>query len=520
VSAVHHPGPRFLYYWQDIAAGGVLGDAGFRKALYYFVNKQLAKSIEPSSDTTNSLINRNNKFWFMPSQEVKVDAGFALIDGRQDTNPLPGVQALNAARYIDQNGDGWRDTPAGAPFTVRIGSLGFLNSPDPRKATIAGAYVDALRRQGVNAVHVEFTSWADLRTAETNHLVDVALETYDPGMANPRWLETFQPIIDANDANTITHLGLGKNAFTLDLRQLHFNHVTFYNSGCACVLPVLHYETLEVYDRDAYAGYVDMFGGINNVWSFQNLKRPAIGALAVSISSFAKSVTSGARTTVLVVVTDANGAAVKNATVDLTATAGPLSAYTGLTDSSGRLQVTWTAPLVSQDTDVTVVATVTKQQYVGGVVSTTLTAHAPFRPLDVAVVTGASIVNASTSTTVQVTVSSPGGFVADANVTLTVSLPGGALGAYTGRTDTNGVLSTTFKASPTVRSLYRIDVSASKAGYASGTGTGSVIVNAPPTDSGKFQRVTVALPGFETIAVIAAIGAAVAVLRWRSRREG
>ncbi len=521
VSAVHHPGPRFLYYWLDIASGGALADVGFRKALYYFVNKQLAKSIEPGADATNSLINRNNKFWFLPAQEVKVDAGFALIDGRQDTNPLPGVQALDAARYIDQNGDGWRETPAGAPLALRIGSLGFLNSPDPRKATIAGAYVDVLRRQGVNAVHVQFTSWADLRTAEATHLVDVALETYDPGMTNPRWLETFQPILDANDANTIFHLGLGRNAFTLGERQLHFNHVTFYNSGCACVLPVLHYETLEVYDRDVFTDYVDMFGGVNNVWSFASVKAPPLSTLTISISSFAKSVTSGNAVTVQIVASDSRGVAVMNATVDLTATSGTLSASTGLTDSGGRFEVAWTAPAVSQDTDVTVTATVTKLQYVGGVVSTVLTAHPPFRPLYVAVVAGAPVVNASTSTTVQVTVTSTGGSpVADANVTLTVFLPGGELGAHTGRTDATGAFSTTFKASPSVRSLYRIEASASKAGYAAGTGTGSVIVNAPPTDLANFQRVTVALPGFETIAVIAALGAAVAVLRWRSRREG
>ena len=520
VSAVHHAGPRFLYYWLDIPSGGVLGDAGFRKALYYFVNKQLAKSIEPSADTTNSLINRNDQFWFLPSWEVRVDAGFALINGRQDTNPLPGVQALDAARYIDQNGDGWRDTPAGAPFSLRIGSLGFLNSPDPRKATIAGAYVDALRRQGVNAVHVQFTSVADLRTAETNHLVDVALETYDPGTANPRWMETFQPILDANDPNTITHLGLGRNAFTMDLRQLHFNHVTFYNGGCACVLPVLHFDTLEVYDRDVYAGYVDMFGGINNVWSFASLRAPTLGTLTVTISSLSRTVTSGSRTTVQVVVTDSNGVGVTNATVDLTKTAGTLSTATGVTGTGGRFEATWTAPPVSQDTDATVTATVSKLQYVGAVVWTAITARAPFQPLEVSVVSAASVLNASTSTSVQVTVSSSGNPVADAELTLAVSLPGGELVAQTGRTDASGVFSTSFQASPTVRSLYRIDVSASKAGYTPGTGTGSVIVNAPAPDPAKFQRVTVALPGFEALAVLAAIGVAVGVLRWRNRREG
>ena len=520
VSSVHNPGPRFLYYWLDLPSAGPLGDAGFRNALYRFVNKQLAEAIEPSSGATNSPISRDNQFWFLPSWEVKVDAGFTAIDGRQDTNPLPGIQALDTAGYIDRDGDGWRDSPAGAPVTIRVGSLAFRNSPDPRKATITGAYVDAIRRQGVNAVHVEFTSWADLRTAEANHQVDVALETYDPGMSNPRWLETFQPILDANDPNTITHLGLGRNAFTLALRQLHFNHVTFYNSECACALPVLHYDTWEVYDRDTFSGYVDMFGGINNVWSFANLKAPPIGTLTVSISSIARSVTSGSSTIVQIVVADSAGVAMPDATVDLSATGGTLSASTGLTSSAGRFQVTWTAPPVTHDTDVTITATVTKRQYAGGVVWTVVTAHAPFQPLEVLVVAGAPIVNASTSTSVQVTVTASGAAVPGASVTLTVALPGGELGAQTGQTDASGVFSTTFKASPSVRSLYRVDVSASKAGYAPGSGAGSVIVNGPAPDPAKFQRVTVALPGFETLAVIAALGAAVFILRWRNRREG
>ena len=538
VSSVHNPGPRFLYYWLDVSVAGPMTDVNFRRGLYLLVNKQSAAQIEPSSKVTHSLISREEVFWFLTSWEVVRDAGFTTIRDpagtpRQDTNPFAGAQALDTAGYLDRNGDGWRETPTGAPLVLRVGSLGFLGSPDPRKATIAGAFVDVLQRQGVNAVHVQFTSWADLRNAEATHAVDVSLETYDPITTNPRFLETFAPLTtaaslltDTNARNVATHLNLGKNSFTSGLRALHYNHVTYYNSLCACVLPVLHYESLEVYDRQAFSGWVDSFGGIDNVWSFANAKQPTLGALTISISSFSRSVPSEGSTTVQVAVSDSSGAAVQGASVSLSGTAGTLSPTTGVTDSNGRFQAQWTAPPVTQDWDVTVTATVTKPQYTGGTVWTGLTARAPFRPLEVTVTLADAVLNSSVGTSVQVSVRTSGGAgVGDADVSMSVSLPGGQLLAYSGRTGscpstTCGTFSTTFKGYPTVRSIYRIDASASKAGYAPGSGAGSVIVTPPQNTADQFQRVTVTVPGFETLAVIGAIGAAIAILRWRSRREG
>src|SRR3989454_4250030 len=529
VSSVHNPGPRFMYYWLNVAGGGAIGDVNFRRALYLLVNKQLAISIEPSSKVTHSLISREDTFWFMPSWEVVRDAGFTTIRDpagtpRQDTKPFPGAQALDMAGYVDRTGDGWRENRTGAPLSINVGGVDF--HVDPRDTTIVGAYIDVLRRQGVNANIVVFNSWTDLRAAEASGAVQVALETFDPGSGNPRWMETFQPIIAANDPNTITHLGLGKNAYTLADRRLHFNHVTYYNSLCACVLPVVHYESLEVYDRASFAGWMPGFGGINNVWSFGSLKQPPLGALSATISVFTKSVTSGGTTTVQVAVSNAGGAAVANATVALATTSGAPNPSSGLTDPNGRFQSTWTAPTVSQDTDVTVTAPVSKHHYAGTVVWAGLPAHAPFRPLDVSVIVGQAILNSSVSTSVSVQVTSLGQAVPDADVSLSLSLPGGTLSPYSGRTGTTcpgatcGVFTSTFVGNPTVRSIYRIDVSASKAGYTPTTGTGSVIVTPPPNDTTKFTRVTTTVPGFETLAVLAAIGAAVAVLRWRSRREG
>ena len=527
ISAVHHPGPRFMYYWMNVAGGGVMTDVNFRNAIYLFVNKQLAASIEPSSAVTMSLINRAESFWYMPEWEVVRDAGFTAIRDsggtpRQDTNPYPGVQAMDKALYLDRNGDGWRETPAGAPFTVRIGSLAFLNSPDPRKATITGAYVDVLRRQGVNAVHVEFTSWAELRNAESAGTVDMALDVADYATANPRFIETFQPLIAAADPDIDLHLTLGKNAMTLAERALHYNHVTYYNSLCACVLPVLHFETLEVYDRDVFSGWVDAYGGINNVWSFANLKLPPLGALKLSLSTFSNSVPSGQSTTVQVVVVDQGDAPVEDVNVELVATIGTLTTATGTTDVNGRFSTPWAAPMATENVDATVSVTVSKPQYQGAVASTSITVHPPYHPLGVAVTLANTELDAGQSTDVQVLVTSSGVAVQGADVTLTVSLPGGTLAAYSGTTDGSGAFHTTFSATPSVRSIYRIDVDATMAGYAPGARSGSVIVSPRPIQASDYQTINVIqnVPGFETLAVIAAIGAAVALLRWRRRREG
>lgn len=529
VSAVHNPGPRFMYYWFNVAGGGAMSDVTFRRGLYLLVNKQLAVQIEPSAKVTHSLISREDQFWFMPTWEVVRDAGFTTIRDplgtpRQDTNPFAGAQALDTAGYLDRNGDGWRETPTGAAFSINVGVVGF--NVDPRKTTIVGAYIDVLRRQGVNANLIAYNSWTDLRAAEASGALQVALETYDPMTWNPRWMETFAPIIAANDANTITHLGLGKNSYTLAERRLHFNHVTYYNSLCACVPPVVHYENLEVYDRNSFSGWVETFGGVNNVWSFGSLRQPALGALSVSISPFTRSVTSGGSTTIQIVVSDGSGAPVAGATVDLTATAGTANPATGVTDATGRFQATWNAPAVTQDTDVTVTATVSKAQYVGAVVWTGVTTHAPFRPLDVMVTVETPTLNAGDITNVSVLVTSLGAPVPDASVSLTASLPGGILLFHSGLTGstcpgaTCGVFTTMFFGDPSVRSIYRIDVSASKPGYSPGNGAGSVIVTPAPNDPDEFTRVTTVIPGFETVAVLAAIGAAVLILRMRSRREG
>ncbi len=139
---------------------------------------------------------------------------------------------------------------------------------------------------------------------------------------------------------------------------------------------------------------------------------------------------------------------------------------------------------------------------------TGLTAHAPFRPMDVTVTLGSSVLGAGNTTSVQVYVTTAGGAPVDtADVSLTVSLPGGRLVASSGRTNGAGLFTTTFSAYPSVRSIYRIDVA-------------SVIVTPAPNQPSDYPHVSTTIPGFEALAVIGAIGAAVAVLRWRSRREG
>jgi hypothetical protein len=345
-------------------------------------------------------------------------------------------------------------------------------------------------------------------------------------------METFAPLLaagglsDPDARNVITHLNLGKNATTLAERVLHYNHVTFYNSQCACVLPVLHYETLEAYDRDAFVGWADGYGGVNSAWSFAGLMLPQLGPLTVSLTAVSHTVSSGGRTQVQVTVTDMNDVAVLTATVSLSATAGTFTPGGGLTDANGRFRTNWTAPSAGGNLDATVTATVTKTQYSGAAASTTITVHPLYRPLDVAVSVGATSIEAPNSTTVQVLVTSGGLPVPDANVSLSLSLPGGVLGTYSGTTAATGTglgtFSTTFTASPSIRSIYRIDVAVSKAGYAPGSGTISVLVSPKKNVATDFQSVNVVqnVPGFEALVFIGALGAAVAIVRWRQRREG
>ncbi len=525
VSAVSNPGPQFLYYWTDAAGSGPMADMNFRRAMYLLVNKQSAKVSDPASITTNSMISRLDSFWFLPSWEVVRDAGYTAAQdpdlvNRKFTNTFPGSQALDMAGYLDRNGDGWRETPTGAPLVVRVGVVDY--NVDPHKTAIASdGFVVVLQRANVNATGVLYPSWADLRTAESSHAVDMALDLTDSATANPRFLETFAPLLSANDPNVALHLGLGRNATTLAERVLHYNYVTYYAALDADVLPILHYTLTDVYDRDAFQGWVGMFGGINNVWSFASLQLPQLGPLGITLSTDAATVTSGGGTAIRVVVLDSAGAGVANATVDLTVSAGVAAYTSGLTDANGRFSTEWTAPTVTDTLDVVVTATVYRPQYAGGTASTALTVHPTFRLMIVDVLIGNNTPLAGHATAVQVHVTSSGSDVAGAIVTLSVSLPGATLSKYSDLTPANGTVTLAFTAMPSVRSIYRIDVAASLAGYAPGSGSGSVIVNPKATEKTDYTTVTEIqnVPGFDTFLVVAALGVGIAVLRWR-RREG
>ena len=348
----------------------------------------------------------------------------------------------------------------------------------------------------------------------------------------PDWLMSMPEIRAANDTQADLHLNLGGGtSYSQATRALHVGHVYHYIGANADVLPVLHFDSLEAFDFETFDGWVNMFGGINNFWSYMGLRRPSVDAnsdgvqdtLSARLSIFpTRSLGPGGTTDVQVEVRDELDLPVAGAEVELSLPPGmgSLAAATGTTDGTGIFRTEYTAPAtIAEDDDVQVSAVVTKGQYTGTGASGLLSLHAPgLADLRVTVARGAPESASGNSTTVTVQVRDAAGTaVSGAAVTLRTDLPGATITPSSGTT-TNGQFQATITADVAQGMTYQITAEVSMTGFADETGSASLVVQ-PRVGTPPRIDVTRNVPGFEAVAAVGAIAVVFALVALARRRE-
>ncbi|MEE9593042.1 MAG: ABC transporter substrate-binding protein, partial [Thermoplasmata archaeon] len=111
ITVVTNPGLSQFFLGFD-TTDPILGEAVLRQAIAHVLNKELFLQIHPSVVGTSSLVASANLAWFNTSVP-QYDAGFTLVAGRSTVNVAQSNSILDLAGYLDADGDGWRDTPAG-----------------------------------------------------------------------------------------------------------------------------------------------------------------------------------------------------------------------------------------------------------------------------------------------------------------------------------------------------------------------------------------------------------------------
>ncbi len=513
-TTVNNPGLTHLTVGFNLSAGNPVADSDLRQALAITLNPILYEIIHPATDRSRTLIIDENVPWYnhnVPVYQVTINAF-----PRSTSLLTPSLQILDDAGYLDRDGDGLREMPDGSPLSVNI--VGVPVTENARIFTIQAAIFDIFNRMGVDASLEEVPS-ADLPARLQSGPFDLFVANLDTTL-DPGFLWDYYHtsgslnVFGHSDAALDAALDAANAAADMADRQVQVDLIQWLTLSQAIAVPVLHFDAIEATARGVFDGWVDMPGGINNIWTYLNLHPPQIGSLSASLSVVPLGATSGSDVTALVRAVDQDGVAVEN--VNAALFMGGVEVASGLTDAAGSASLTFPAPSVSGATEVVVTLEATRTGYVGDRVSASMTV----RPdIGILVVTLASdVVSIGPDDTASITVTvrdGAGATVSGASVSLSISGTGGALASKSGSTGSGGTFATSFTADVGVRTQFQISATASLAGFEDGAGSTSVFGE---------QRVGTAVPrpspGFDIGAIIAAVVilAVLATVVWWTRR--
>jgi len=511
------PGFEFLQFGMN-TQHAPLDDPAFRVAVSSALDRELTKQIEPSTQIADAVVTPANAFWFNTSvPKYRVEKG---VESGRVVSILDNVNdMLDRAGYLDRNGDGWRETPAGTPFTLTF--LHLNATVDPRIAKVQGI-VTNLNAVGIHLVEEE-PSAAEILNRVRADTFDFYFGTME-AEADPSFLfDMFHSTrLSARNYNNVVDASLDakleavRDDLDLGARQQAARDVQGWLGTTAAAAPLVHYNAIYAYNKERFEGWVDQPGGIDNFWSFAGLHVIQKGPLTVTVSPFTSSLPSGGSTSVIVTVRDSQDNAVEDA--DVVLSGGAFSPATGITDPNGRFVAQFTAPAVTQTLDVTVRADATKPGYDSKSATAGITVHAVVRRLTVTVDRGAvTTLGAGKTATINVYVlDTSGAPVAGASVTVLLSPSGvgGQLSPATGTTAANGTFTTALTASVGAQANFRITAVATAAGYEDATGSTSVIAKergGTPVGS---------VPGPDTVLMVVLVaGAAWLFARYQVRRR-
>lgn len=505
LAVVNNPGFEFLYFGFNPI--DELASEELRVALAMFANKDLYAAVEPNTFVTHSPMTKFNGYWHSTSL-TEYNAGYFYdITGRQSTNYNAGLHELERLGYFDRDCDGWREAPDGS--TVSMTMLGPSLDDDLRKNTIATDITVLLSNMDLD---ITMSVTGDPAT------FDVVLGVGELGL-EPSAIRDIPMLADYTFLDLNAALDAADNALDMETRQTHVHEAQNLISAHVPFVPLLMYDAIEAYNRDTYAGWAGTVGGINNFWSFTNLQKIQAGSLAVSVEL--TELDSAGNATVTVRVLDGTGGSVEGANVELSADAGAFLSGTGTTDSLGEFQTTFTAPGVSDVTDVGITATTFLATYTGATASTKITVHPDVSKLIVTVDRQAPILESGGSTSITMAITDQDMIPVDVDVSdvyISVDHAGATLGSPTA-TGQPGEFTASFTGNVTTDNLFKVTVTAMKDGFDAGTGSTDVVVRSwggvePP----QIEKIE-SIPDVGILAMVSVTLVALLVMAYRRREH-
>ena len=515
LGSTNNPALRLLQLGMN-TENPFLQAAALRLAITRAVDRDLiADSIELGTDIADSPVSPANLAWFdrdVPQYRVP-----RVIVG---PNVVPTLESVNAflteSGYLDTDGDGWREDPAGSAFALMM--LTPNKTADPRTSKYLDL-VTKLRAIGLNVAQQD-RPLADLRAAVRSGAYDLYVDELAT-RGEPSFLFDFyhrdgrDNLARIDDPQLNAVLDTVRDALDGGTRLQAVLDVQTWVAERAVSAPIVHLRAINSYDKATFEGWVHALGGIVNFWSFVVIRATQRGPLSVTVDAFEASLQSGASTSVLVTVRDTTDNLV--AGVELELVGQWLSTTMGTTDASGTLLVAFDAPDVSAPTSFPITVTAYKEGYVTGEGNETIAVHPPVRTFLVTLFKESSTAASGSGTLIRVTVYDETNATNAAGVAVTLTASpadlNGRFAQASGVTDASGSFETTFTADVTVASRFLIAATVSRSGYEVERVTTSIEVSARSAPG------TPVTPALDTISMVALVASLAALYGWRQRRK-
>ena len=511
------PGLQFLYLGIN-AQRAPLTDPTLRRALTMAIDRDLivgtyGNPIESKTDIADSPVNQANAAWFnasVPRYRVP-----RTVQGPTASPDLTQVNAfLDAAGYLDRDGDGYRDTPAGTPFNFTL--LTYNQATDPKVAKYADL-VTKFHSIGINVQQQEHPP-ADLRAIVASDAFDLFVDIQD-ARGDPAFLSE---ILHTGSARNVVNLAspaldaiLDRTRDALDpaVRHQAVLDAEGWIGRQVPLAPILYYRAVHAYNRTAYEGWIEEIGGIVNFWTFAALHVTQRGRLTVTMDPLLPTVRSGEGTDVLVRARDADDNPV--AGVDLEFSGAGLADTTGTTNVQGEFTTHFDAPSVSAPNAFPLNVSAAKAGYEGANAAASVTVNPLVRAFVVTVTKVKATIGSGEVTTVRVSVIDEETASPVAGATVAFSMNPSGLGASvtpsSGATDSTGFFQADFTGDVAVQSRFVVTATVAAAGFEDAQATTTIEVSA--------HTAAPVTPGLDTISMVAIVAALAALYGARQRRK-
>jgi len=287
-------------------------------------------------------------------------------------------------------------------------------------------------------------------------------------------------------------------------------------------VPLFSYRVNHAYKTNVFVGWVQTLGGVNNYWTFTNLKNDIVGDTAVTLSSAKNFLTEGENLNLFVKVQDLNGAPIVDSTLIFT---GDGTFGTPVYDATGQqYTVQYIAPAVSASKTVKLTVEVYTIGYTMDSATIDITVHPQVKNFNVEITRGATSILSGNTTSVSVLVLDRADSSAISGATVVLTMTPAGLGGYleevTGTTNSAGEFVTTFGSNNvTIDTTFRITATVTKDGFVDSVQTTSISVSRDPNIESSVDRGLLGLPApsFLTVLVLLCTMSAVFAVYRRKR---